>query len=895
MPSLTLPFEKISAEDIAIVGGKGANLGELTKAGFNTPSGFCVSTQAFYQFIAEAENDIYGQLDKLSAENLDELRETGQTVRSTLDKLPLPKDVEDAVIAAWNSSGDAYAYAVRSSATAEDLPHASFAGQQDTYLNIRGQEALLSSVKACFISLFTDRAILYREQNSFDHRKVGLSVVVQRMVQPDVAGILFTADPIGGNRHITSIDASFGLGEALVAGLVSADLYQVNTQSKQIINRQIAEKEIAIRSLDDGGTEQIELDQDQRSQPALTDVQVLELAMLGERIEEHYGIPQDIEWALNSDGFYITQSRPITSLYPLPEPKPDDDALHIYFSMSHFQVMTDPMPTLSLSFLKVLLPFGRPNGELENQFMVTAAGRFYADLSAPLRHPIGRRMLLRGLGNADELAVKSIQGLLQRPNFQSKGPRFNPLSLAGVIRPHALQMLKVIRKGEPEGVADKVLGIIDEHVEKTKAKLATTNSMKEELALSVVEIRATFPVIIAWVSDVIAGFVANGLFSLIMGKRGDPDDRIAIGRGLQGNVVTDMNLAVGDLADAARQSDEVAAYLSQNAIDAKERLKDVSKISGGDAFLDTWNKFIETYGARGPAEIDMRRNRWAEDPSSLLQMVVSTMNQSEPGAHRKHYQQLIEEGNQAANSLVETASKGLLGWLRGPIVRRLLRVSRALMPLREHHKFFAIRMFLVFKDVFIRAGQELEKNGQVESAGDIWFLTIPEILEVFEPVGADIKAKIAERKSEFEHFHKLTAPRVITSDGEIPVAKLEGVDAPEGALIGSPVSAGVIEGVAKVVLDPGTEALEPGEILVAPFTDPGWTPLFVNAAGLVTEIGGLMTHGSLVAREYGIPAVVGVVDATQRIKTGQRVRVHGEAGYIEILDENENEVETTSL
>ncbi|HEY65627.1 MAG TPA: phosphoenolpyruvate synthase [Caldilineae bacterium] len=316
MAFLVLPFNAISAADLPRVGGKGANLGELTRAGFNVPPGFCVTTGAFRLFMAKAtqDMDIYAALESITPDDIERLRQVGREVREHLQRIPLPQDIADAVVAAWREVGEEHTYAVRSSATAEDLPYASFAGQHDTYLNVRGEEALLDRVKACFISLFTDRAILYRIQNGFDHRQVALAVVVQRMVQPDVSGIIFTADPISGNRNVVSIDASFGLGEALVSGLVSADLYKVHKKTFHIVTRHIGSKEVAIRPLAEGGTEQVELPEAERGRPALTDEQVIALARLGVQIEAHFVRPQDIEWALENGTFYILQSRPITSL-----------------------------------------------------------------------------------------------------------------------------------------------------------------------------------------------------------------------------------------------------------------------------------------------------------------------------------------------------------------------------------------------------------------------------------------------------------------------------------------------------------------------------------------------------------------------------------------------------
>ena len=294
----------------------------------------------------------------------------------------------------------------------------------------------------------------------------------------------------------------------------------------------------------------------------------------------------------------------------------------------------------------------------------------------------------------------------------------------------------------------------------------------------------------------------------------------------------------------------------------KTKLAEAAHLEGGTAFLGKWREFIATYGARGPSEIDLSRPRWSEDPSSLLQMVMNATAHSEAGAHRAHYQNLMDEGNAATQTLLKAACSGRFGWLRAPLARRFLRVSRNLTPLREHHKFLAIQALALVKPIFVAAGEQLVEEDRLESPTDIWFLTVPEVLDAFDKPETALKARVAERQNSFAHYKSLSAPRVMTSAGEIPPLKLH-VDAPRGALVGSPVSAGVVEGVAKVVLDPAQEALHPGEILVAPFTDPGWTPLFVNAAGLITEVGGLMTHGSVVAREYGLPAVVGVVDATR--------------------------------
>ena len=889
MNSYTLFFEDIGAADLPKVGGKGANLGELSRAGFNVPLGFCVTTDAFTHFMAEANEDIYKQLEDLNANDLAKLRQTGEDIRAYLADLPLPSEVEAAVLEAWRELGDAYAYAVRSSATAEDLPHASFAGQQDTYLNVRGKDYLLRRVKDCFISLFTDRAILYRVQNGFDHREVLLSVVVQRMVQPEVAGIMFTADPITGDRNTVSIDASFGLGEALVSGLVSADLYKVDKLKGKLIKKQIANKQMAIRSLPGGGVQQMDLADNERKQQALGDRDVIALAQLGAAIEAHYGSPQDIEWALADNTLYITQSRPITSLFPVPEPRPTDGALHTYFSLSHFQVMTDAMPPLSLSTLRTIVPFRSVHSGLEADLIQTAAGRMYVDLSPLLRNPVGKRLILKGLKNADQLAAGALAKLAEREDFKAedfktKSASFNPLSKFPILRPYFFKMLRMLWRGTPEGITEQTTALMNEHLTGISAKLEAAATLQEKLSVAVTEMQGILKPVFSWAPYLVAGAIASAGLKVVLGKKVDKDVIAATGRGLTGNVATEMDLAVGDLADAARASNQLKSYLLQNDLNTAESLSGASLREGGKVFVEKWNAFIATYGARGPSEIDLSRPRWYEDSRSLQKMVMNATAHREAGAHRVHYQTLIDEGKEASETILKAAHSGLLGPLRGPLARRFLRVSRNLTPLREHHKFLAIQALALIKPIFVEAGEQLAGEGRLEAADDIWFLSIPEILKAFDKPDLTLEERVAERQTSFEHHKNLSAPRVITSEGEIPPLKLD-INAPPGALVGSPVSAGVIEGVAKVILDPAQDALHPGEILVAPFTDPGWTPLFVNAAGLITEVGGLMTHGSVVAREYGIPAVVGVVNATGQIKTGQRLRVHGDAGYIELLDD----------
>jgi pyruvate,water dikinase len=342
-----------------------------------------------------------------------------------------------------------------------------------------------------------------------------------------------------------------------------------------------------------------------------------------------------------------------------------------------------------------------------------------------------------------------------------------------------------------------------------------------------------------------------------------------------------MDLMVGDLADAARQSPELVRLLQGGEMEAALQVAASDPVA--KPFQEGLQRFLEQYGMRGPSEIDISRPRWRDDPRSLLRMVAGNLGQAEAGTHRAHHRRMAQEGEAAGKRLAAAVEHGLFGPLKARLVRRLVRVGRTFAALREHPKFLLVQFFGLARTAVVEAAEILYSQKRLNAVEDVWFLSLPELIAVFEDTSVDPRSLIAERQAEMIRYQKLAPPRVITSDGETPTAQHSRDGIPDGALAGSAVSAGVVEGIARVVLDPTKETLQPGEILVAPFTDPGWTPLFINAAGLVMEVGGLMTHGSVIAREYGIPAVVAVPEATKQIQTGQCVRVNGDGGWVEIL------------
>ncbi|MFC4059192.1 PEP/pyruvate-binding domain-containing protein, partial [Planomonospora corallina] len=399
----------------AVVGGKGAQLGALSRIeGIRVPAGFCVTTDAYRRVVAEAPSmaDPLDRLARLDPGDREAVRTLSAEIRRTVEGIAIPGDLAAAITRGLARLGERAAYAVRSSATAEDMPAASFAGQQDTYLNVVGPEAVLRHVSRCWASLFTERAVAYRLRNGFDHRKVHMAVVVQRMVFPDAAGVLFTADPVTGDRKVATVDAGFGLGEAVVSGLVNPDVFKV--RDGEVVAEAIAVKRRAVHALPAGGTREVAVDPRRQEQPALTQAQVVRLVRLGRRIEAHFGRPQDIEWCLVGDDFQIVQSRPITTLFPVPA-APDREN-RVYLSVGHQQMMTDPMKPLGVSMwqLTALVP------------MHEAGGRLFVDVTPRLASPASRAGLLETAGRSDPLTRDALETVLERRGFVPELPDGGP-------------------------------------------------------------------------------------------------------------------------------------------------------------------------------------------------------------------------------------------------------------------------------------------------------------------------------------------------------------------------------------------------------------------------------------------------------------------------------------
>jgi phosphoenolpyruvate synthase/pyruvate phosphate dikinase len=863
-------------------GGKGANLGELTKAGFPVPPGFCVTTDAFRQFIGQSDemNAHFDLLERLGPGDLAGIRAAGERIRAHLLRLPVPVMLTEAILEAWHRLGSHHAVAVRSSATAEDLPGASFAGQQETFLNVRGEQALLEAIRRCWASLFTDRAIAYRAKNGFDHRAVQIAVVVQRMVFPEVSGILFTADPVTGNRRVVTIDASFGLGEALVSGLVQADLYKV--RDGRIVHKDIAKKTIAVVADPSGGTIQRELPPERQRTQALPDDKILELAALGRNVERHYGCEQDIEWCLSEGQFYILQSRPVTTLYPVP--RVAGDGLRVFVSLGHQQMMTDALTPLGISVLRTAFPFAKGGVlHMESPAVVEAGGHLFFDPTDLLRVSPFRRVLPRLFSHIDERIGSAVREVVSRPEFQQPPDPRVKKAVRRFLREAVKTLLPRLRFRDVRRVREDIERFIEEKVQFSERRLSSVSGAERIRAVQD-DVGRLIPATVRNIGPYVFLGVASSLLTQALVRKwlGRPDLAAALNKSLPGNVTSEMGLQIGDLADLARPHPALITCLERARDDTF--WEELSALPEAGPFRDALAAFMARYGMRCPGEIDIARPRWRETPTALVPAILSQVRTLSEGEHRRRFAQGEAEAEAAAREVLRLIRASRGGVWKAPVLRRLLIIYRGFAGLREHPKYILMRHFDLYRRAVLEEGRRLVARGVLDEAGDVFWFSLSELVSVLDGTfPGDIRATVEERKRQHAFNQALTPPRVMTSEGEVVTGVRADLELPEGALQGTPVSAGVAEGYARIVRRPEDAQLQPGDVLVAPFTDPGWTPLFHAATALVMEVGGMMTHGAVVAREYGIPAVVGVDRAMELIPDGAYIRVDGTRGCVQIL------------
>ena len=799
-----------------LVGGKAANLGELTRIeGIRIPDGFCISTEALKRIIGSAPSihRALEQLSLLTAGDRGKVAALTQRIRATIEATSMPEDIEAEITCHLTRLGEKNAYAIRSSATAEDLPNASFAGQQDSYLHVVGRVAILQHISKCWASLYTERAVIYRMQNGFDHRQVYLAVIVQLMVPAQASGIAFTADPVTSNRKRLSIEAGFGLGDALVSGRVSPS-------------------------------------------QVLTEPQILQLTSTARKIEAHFGCPQDIEWCLADNTFYIVQSRPITTLYPIPDRA--DQTNHVYVSVGHQQMMTDAMKPLGLSFWLLLT----------RAPMHVAGARLFVDITPQLGSAAGRHMIINVLGKNDPLLKDALTTIIGREDFVPPVDEKQPGSGGGKTAAD----YQTLNEYDPAIVAD-LISRSEASVEALKQNIQTRSG--SELFDLILEDIQELKKIMADPQSfgvIMTGMNASSWINQkMMEWLGEKNAADTLVQSAPNNITSEMGLALMDVADVIRPFPDVIARLENGNLD------ELDGLAGGRETKEAVDAYLSKYGMRCAGEIDITRTRWSEKPSMLVPTILGNIKNFTAGEGKRKF----EHGRQAAlekeRELLHRLKQLPDGEQKAEETKRMIGLVRNFIGFREYPKYAIVSRLLVYKLSLLKAAEAL-----TDETEDLYYLTFEEFRDAVRTRKLDHQL-IGKRKADYKLYEKLTPPRVMTSDGEIITGRYNRENLPSGALAGLAVSSGVVEGRARVITNMEDASLEPGDILVTVFTDPSWTPLFVSIKGLVTEVGGLMTHGAVIAREYGLPAVAAVENATRLIKDGQCIRVHGTEGYVEIL------------
>jgi pyruvate,water dikinase len=884
----TTPLSELKRSDLAVAGGKGANLGALIAAGLPVPDGFCVTTDAYRAFVDA--NGLQAQIESvLDATCMDDpaaLESAAQSIRARFAAGSISPELAAAIRAGYLAMGGSVPVAVRSSATAEDLPDLSFAGQQDTYLNIVGEDAVLAAVRDCWASLWTARAIGYRARNDVAQDAVALAVVVQRMVESEVSGVLFTANPLTGKRDETVIDATFGLGEALVSGQVEPDHYVVDAAGKVML-KTLGAKALAIRGKAGGGTQKT--GEDAAARQALPDDQIVALARLGQQAAQAFGGSQDMEWTFAGGKLSVVQSRPITSLYPLPE-SCTPERFEVLFSFAAWQGMLDPYTPLGQDVFSLLVAgvgrmFGANVCPEEQRVFLAAGERLYVNITVPLSLPVGRIIAGIFVESIDPAAAEAIKVVLDDPRLpKSKVSPGDLPSLACGLLPvagNAVFNLLVPRRGR-----QRLELRIERALQNVRAICASAQS-PAELAQAFADVTLTLPKILLPIllPAVIAGQIPlQGLIRRSTDIPGGPELALELTRGLPHNVTTEMDLSLWRASRAILADPASAARFSAGEV---SELVDAYRAGQLPAAAQTAvGEFLAIYGLRGVGEIDLGRVRWVEDPLHILQVLQSYIRiTDESRSPEAVFARGAEAAAQAQEQLVAAHRRTKGGAIKACIVRAAARRVRELTGLRESPKFAIVRLLGTLRLRLLEFGRELADKGVIARADDLFFLHARELAELDHRVPAIWQDLIAARRGVYDReLRRRRLPHLILSDGTTFYESAGPIDASADTLTGTPVSAGVVEGVVHVVRDPHGEQLAPGEILVCPATDPAWTPLFLAAGGLVMEVGGMITHGSVVAREYGLPAVVGVDGATERLKTGQRVRVDGTKGTVVVLE-----------
>jgi len=607
-----------------------------------------------------------------------------------------------------------------------------------------------------------------------------------------------------------------------------------------------------------------------QNRQVLTDEQILSLTHMSRKIEEHFGCPQDIEWCLVDDIFYIVQSRPITTLYPIPETS--DEENHVYLSVAHQQMMIDPIKPLGMSIYQLTSAIPR----------FKAGGRLFVDVTQMLSTPDSRKMLLNNMGQHDPLMKDALMTIIERGDFIKSLPSDNG-------KQNDRKINKSMSSSNSEAEIENNKSIVFDLIKKSQTSIEQlkhniqTKSGSDLFDFIIEDIQELKRILFdpqstaVFMAAINASSWINEKMNAWLGEKNAAD---TLSQSVPNNITSEMGLELLNVADVIRPYPEIIDYL-QHAKD-NNFLDKIVEFDCGHEARDAIYAYLKKYGMRCSGEIDITKTRFSEKPIILVPMILSNIKNFEHNAGNRKFEQGQQETLKKEQELLERLKRLPDGEQKAKETKRKIDIIRNFMGYREYPKYGMVNRYFIYKQALMKEAKKLVELGVIHEKEDIYYLTFEEFRKVVCTKKIDYHI-ISERKNEHKLYERLTPPRVITSDGEAVLGKYKRENVPAGAIVGLPVSSGVIEGRARVILNMEDADFEDVDILVTSFTDPSWTPLFVSIKGLVTEVGGLMTHGAVIAREYVLPAVVAVENATKLIKDGELIRVNGTEGYVEIL------------
>ncbi|MHC4499914.1 MAG: PEP/pyruvate-binding domain-containing protein, partial [Planctomycetota bacterium] len=804
-------------------------------------------------------------------------------IREAIVEPPISAAIRQEIETLYKALG-AGRVAVRSSATAEDLPDHSFAGLYETYLGISNIGSCIEAIKKCWASLWTERAYEYRQKNGLDHLAVNIAVIVQSLIEADASGVIFTADPATGRRERIVIEACFGLGNTLVSGKVTPDRFVINKKTLKTISQNVAEKKIESVLDESGSVKEQTVTPERATVASISKSTARKLAKLAKRVEAEFGCPQDIEWALRGRKIYLLQSRPITAL---PPPKSWQDR-QIWSNFGVGEVLPDVVSPVMWSMLQCL-----GNNFFDPSLRTLCINRRDTPVFGLIA---GRLYFNASFWTAVIMCFPGLDDYDFRKNAGNETGLLNLLEKLENVPQEDLPKIDFSRTRFILKLPLLLINIIANTPEKGESILANAKKMnKKWRSLDISALSAEQ--IAEYCKDAIDDFerlvVAHTpyLFSIMVAF---PALEIVCAKWLSDDVSCAKRLlaGLGDMDDA-----ESAMGLWRLALKAHEwpeietailtaghwenTAQKVSGLERGDEFLKSWDEFMARHGHHCRAEMEPYNPRWYETPDYILGLVRSYLTCIGKTDPLENYKRLANEREQ----LAARCRRKLKNPIKRLIFNKLLIRSQKGALFRENIKSEVVQLIAVMRKLLLELGQRHANKGLLADPDDIFFMELEDILQMSKGRHkCDIKEVIAARRREYRKWHSIMPPKVVVGKYDPDSFVPELVDTNADVLNGWAVSSGVATGKARVILRTDSdEQVLAGEILVAPFTDPGWTPYFLPAAAIVMDQGSLLSHGSIVAREYGIPAVVNVGPATKIIKTGQTIQVDGDHGIVTVL------------